>query len=612
MVCSILVQAKSIELEVSPSTGKVNTGSTLEFSVVVRNTQAVSDDVNVFLAGSLVNWAKASETSFTIGPNTEKKIIITAAPSASTPGGTYDLTISVSSTDNERWDSKTINPIEVYQKTAGLRGYHEQPSPPGPPSPTPPSPPQPKSVYGLNIYFEPKITTDRGFNLKDGDQCCVGDTITVGITGSGEFYGKGGPTDSPPIEFVEDLDEKIKEIELGLYKPKTHPLPVCTYLARCYECPQCWGISGCQCTYEGVIDDGQEWNCECIKVAAVLCEAPCKNSNFGGIEDISNNIFQVKDAGTLEIYTTCMARCIMYYESGSYHFIELGGPDTPWYYGDEGGGTNKAVISERLFVNAVTGTRGPDLKIKDYTYNQVDGKNLIRVEITNEGDMNALLDNTALNVPGYEILYQPQEIAPGETTEIIIECSEKDITGLKATLDYRSEKLGCSDTKSFSSVFAVGGCNADSDCDDADPCTTDSCTNPGTVDSRCTNKAGCAGTDDACGCKECESCNAMDSAGSCQWSCEDSGTRKCTRTVKDYYCAGTSCEFTVADSSYTKECGEGEICMDGTCVKGCDLEDGTWTKLSSLPGCGVKDTNGDGYYDISCCNGTLSKVSIKR
>ena len=458
--------------------------------------------------------------------------------------------------------------------------------------------PPTSGVFGLNLYYEPKITTDRGFNLKDGDQVCVGDTVTVSSTGSGEFFGKGAADDSPPVVFVDNLQQTIDDINAGKYKPKTYPTAFCSY----------WLV----CTVKGGMYEGNE-HCRCLQFAAVICESPCKTSNFGNIEEIKRNVFKVSDAGVVETYTTCIPNCIMYYEQSGVGRIEIGKPGTEWFAGDAGGNTKGAKISAQLFLNAVEGSRGPDLRITAYSYNTVDGKILIRAVIKNNGDMSATLDKVSLTIPGCDILYQPKQVGPGGDSELLLSCDIKETSGLKATLEYSSEKVGCTTTKNFKGTFAIGGCQADANCDDTDTCTTDSCTNAATTTSYCNNKPMCENTDTSCGCTTCDNCQKMDWQSECTWSCTDTQTRKCTRTAKDYYCSSTkTCQYTTADASYTEKCATGTTCTNGICGRTtCDINDGTWSKIPTMPNCGVKDTNKDGYYDISCCDGNQKPVQIQ-
>ena len=46
-------------------------------------------------------------------------------------------------------------------------------------------------------------------------------------------------------------------------------------------------------------------------------------------------------------------------------------------------------------------------------------------------------------------------------------------------------------------------------------------------------------------------------------------------------------------------------------VEACDMDDGSWDKIPALPGCGVKDTTGDGKYDTACCGGEETKITIR-
>jgi len=580
-----IIYAKPIEVSVSPEKGIVNTGSSVEFFVTVKNNQDVSDEVYFIVAGDLVQWAKLSKDGATIPAGSSEKIVLTISPSAATPSGSYKMTVSSSSTDDQRWDSKDIT-VDVYQRTTGMRGVHDQVTP------TPPTPP--KGRFGLNLYYNPKIVTDRGYNLKDGDQCCVGDTLTIKSEGSGEFFGKGGPVDTPPVVFVEDLDETIDDIEAGRYKPKIYELSLCNHLARCHP----WHPN---------YDPDHPSCIPCLAMVAIICESPCETRNFGNVKDVSEKSFQVFDRGMVESYTNCNARCIMYYpantrplflKEATYNFIDMD--------------KTKMYLQDNVFINAVSSTRGPDINVRKYTYNTETTPTNILVEVENAGDMKAHLKSVKLNIPNYNVLYMPKELMPGEKSEIIIEADVDNTIGLKATVNYRADKLGCAKTKDFKESFAIGGCNNDIDCNDNNPCTKDTCTNAGSENSYCSNTAYCEGTDSNCGCTSCESCDVKDSYTDCEWSCLDSDTRLCSRSLNDYYCSGVSCDFTKVDASYTEDCKAGEICDNGICTKGCDMNDGTWDKIPALPGCGVKDTDNDGKYDTSCCDGRLGKIEIAK
>jgi hypothetical protein len=605
MLFTAFGNAKPIELTITPATAKLNAGSSVEFTVIVKNTEGVNQDMGASVSGSASTWAALSESQFTLPAMGEKKLIVTLKPSAAAPAGEgYDLTITASTMDGQKWDTKTIGPISIAASAGGLRGYHEQPTPPVPVTTTiPPEPPSGPflsgGVFGLNLYYEPKMTTDRGYNLMDGDQICVGDTVTVSSSGSGEFFGKGAADDSPPIVFVENLQDTINEINAGKYTPKTYPTAFCAYWLVC---------RGRNSSYK---DDP---HCRCLKYAAVICESPCKTSNFGRIEEINRQVFKVSDAGIVESYATCVPNCIMYYEEAGIGRIGIGKPGSEWYAGDAGGNAGRAEISSQTFLNAVKGTRGPDLRVVRYSYNNVDGKLLIRAEIKNQGDLNAVLDSTTISIPGCEILYRPKEISPGEETEMLLSCEIKETSNLKATLEYSSEKVGCTTTKNFKGTFPIGGCKANANCDDKDTCTTDSCSKAGTAISYCSNKGICENTDTSCGCTTCDNCNKMDWKSECSWTCADPQTRKCARTAKDYYCSSSkTCRFTSADESYTEKCPEGGMCSGGVCgaAPGCEINDGTWSRIASMPSCGVKDTNKDGYYDVSCCDGTVKQVQIR-
>ena len=135
------------------------------------------------------------------------------------------------------------------------------------------------------------------------------------------------------------------------------------------------------------------------------------------------------------------------------------------------------------------------------------------------------------------------------------------------TFNYHVDGKTCTKTKDYTKTFALGRCASDSECSDGSDCTTDTCLNPGTAKSMCSNAPVCPGTDDNCGCSSCRNCNSLDYYdNSCKWQCASTSARKCVRTKDDYSCMINSCEKQIIDYSYLENCPAGKKCDGGVCI----------------------------------------------
>ena len=205
-------------------------------------------------------------------------------------------------------------------------------------------------------------------------------------------------------------------------------------------------------------------------------------------------------------------------------------------------------------------------------------------------------------------------------------------------------------------------CNSNADCDDSKPCTTDTCVNPGTESSSCTNANKAEGapcpddglvcTDDACysgncehrnkavntdcgDCKICTSGSCVDktkpSCAECKsgpycnvvtdaWSCNNNGL--CTSCTGGYcdgsggcvanpcgtckYCSGSSCMNRADGTDPSSDCGAGcQKCVSGVCT---DYNPACSGTVSSCycSGDACKSCSASG-----CCDATCSAYSCK-
>ena len=341
--------------------------------------------------------------------------------------------------------------------------------------------------YRLTLYFDPKISSADGYNLNNGDDCCSNNKYYATANTVGDYNGDGGPNDSPPVVMVDDLEKAINDIKSGSYKPKLYQTPLASYWLACLHCdPSCLGIDKCACHYingNGFVDNG----CQCygIRNTAIICQSPCETKVSGALSLKEGNYFTANGVGNMNVEITCKTTCAIYDDTTkSTEYINLNNPVAG--YAAEGGAS--ALISTAKYaLNVIKDTRKPIVGVTSYSYNQVGGKTIVKAVLENKGDALAYIDKISLSIPDYQILYKPAQIQPGASAELLIETANKDITGLKARMEYSSEKTGCLRSKRFMLTALVGSCQTDNDCNDGNYATDDTCNNPGTAESYCTN-----------------------------------------------------------------------------------------------------------------------------
>lgn len=464
LICALPAHGKYIEMTPSSSIADLNAGASASITLTIKNNENAEQELNVFGAGPATDWMTLSEDVFTIPANGEKKITLQINPPANIPGGESELTITAGSTDasdNERWDAKTIN-VKVTQKDTRLRGVHQLTS----------LPEKPADRIRLNMYYAPAMTNQAGFNLNDGDDCCVGDTIKLSATASGDQHGDGGPNGDPDIEWVEDLNKTVEDILSSLYHPKTYRTPVCLYPRTC----------------DAYADDRLPAECkECIKFLTVICDSSC-TSKAEGMAAREGDGWRIAAEGKIELSMQCKEGCVVYEKGeGTVKTLDVATPGNPWYNAEYG--TTKSAPSEKFIINAVKDAREPNLRVNKYTYNEVDGKTVIKVEVENTGDVIAYIDKAVYTMKDTKTLYMPASVNPGEKTEMLFETetSIPELTGARLDTLCTSEKTGCLKTKKFIKTFALGPCTTNADCDDGNSNTDDLCNEPGTPDAYCTN-----------------------------------------------------------------------------------------------------------------------------
>ena len=431
-----------IEVDVMLSNNDITVtpGSRVIVTVNITNNQAHGDSFYLYAPGECPGWIRFTRPVskyVASGSHTLESFEIIALYTTSMTNCVVDITATNSL--RNKWNEETIMINIVTGDQTGKMHYQSDVDvdPQLSIGPTLATSGLSSGHVGVDFVFNPKLQS-RGYVLNNNGQVCVGDSLTLAETSvGGEWYQKGGPNDSPPIEFVDDLDAVKAQISAGTYKTKLYHGTICS-----------WGVSA-----EAVTGPSR-----CIVDASMICSHKCNVDDSGSVNKLSDNRFEITGEGSVEIKLECPTECIFFVdrEEGIYQ-----GPALPTLSRAYGTMTiqSPGTLTSTTVLNAVSGTRGPDLRVTKTTYMSrisQDQPLYARMFVENTGDMEAIIDSVELNLANSEIMYKPKTILPGDNVEILIKADAQDISELKVTFEYRSDKLGCLGKKEFSDTFSLG------------------------------------------------------------------------------------------------------------------------------------------------------------
>lgn len=312
-------------------------------------------------------------------------------------------------------------------------------------------------VVGVNFYLNEQLTVNNNV-LRSSDCCCNNDVLAFGRPNiSGEFFAKGGPTDSPPIQFVDDISWVKTEIDSGEYTTETYRFTICSWRIKADD------------------DDGPN---RCVIDGAVICESNC-GLDTDGLQDLGNGSYKVT-ADSVDVRADCTPECIIFVDRKEQEYTPRQGAATTTL--QKAYGYMEISSDGRQAFSAITNTfsfdvkrvpEKPELQAKLYKPSQLmsgDEFNL-RAEVTNTGSQRAYIRGISISGAESRVLYSPKTIAPGETADIIIKASPTSAEGMALDIKYDAENLGCLNSRNNQRSFSLGSsvargdaCTFSSDC----------------------------------------------------------------------------------------------------------------------------------------------------
>lgn len=336
-----------------------------------------------------------------------------------------------------------------------------------------------KRELGLNIFHNP-VAVSNNYLLRVDDQVCLGDDIQVFNTETtGEWFSKGGPQDSPPILFVDDINAARQSIYSGdiSFVGETYYGSVCAGKRRVYADKD-------EADFKGT------WAQNCAFDGQVICEKSCTELSADGSSIPTSAVTVLADGS----YTfDCQTSCFLFIHKVADPEVLLSGEKKPIAHIDDqpdesdnletflewsapvlqkyislevnsildlsgsGGSVPLSFDSEIAFAGVVA-TTGPTLTIEENGYNAELG--ILYATVTNEGGIGAIVDSVNLpSNPGAEVLYAPASLGAGESDDILISLSDTGTAHLDVA--YRAEALGCQDTKEYANTYGFNLANAE-------------------------------------------------------------------------------------------------------------------------------------------------------
>ncbi|MFH1510997.1 MAG: hypothetical protein ABIF10_04840, partial [Candidatus Woesearchaeota archaeon] len=298
-----------------------------------------------------------------------------------------------------------------------------------------------KREIGLNIFHNPVVESSN-YLLRMEDEVCLGETIQVNNAElTAEWYSKGGPQDSPPVLFVDDLAAAKAKIVGGdiSFIPET-------YLASC-----CSGKKK---------ENG--WLNNCVFNGQVVCESSCSDYDQNGNEIPSGDL-QVLSDGT---YTyDCTVSCFMFVHKVSTTEEEVILKDLSSQANDyvstevntildlvfpEEQEQKYLTFTSEIAFKGVVETKGPSITVEENSYNPEIG--VLCFKVKNEGDTDAIIDAiTVPTDPNTQILYVPEKLKAGESDDVLVGVTGSDSENID--IAYRAETLGCQKTKEYANSY---------------------------------------------------------------------------------------------------------------------------------------------------------------
>jgi hypothetical protein len=328
-------------------------------------------------------------------------------------------------------------------------------------------------ALGVNFYLDTNPSSN-GYHLNSHDRVCAGKEVNLGdAVLSGEWFTKGGPMDSPPVYFTDDIDKVKEEIDKKTFDTEVYDGYICI-------------VAGTPATETGAIFE--ENVKRCFAPSQFVCEPKCDLVSSGQETGKKQTI---GSEGQVYFVWNCTADCILFVnrkdQTYQVAFGSFTHPALTYKLKDAYGYmkfSEPFVLNDFLELKAEKSSAGPKLTVIPYLPENPPSKFTARVEVENTGDTTAYIDKLEVTNAEFKILYSPEKLEPDEKTEILLEITPANNRDIGFRIEYSSETLGCLAQKEFSASVSLkagsnikGICSSDMDCPVGETCCVGTCRN---------------------------------------------------------------------------------------------------------------------------------------
>ena len=339
-----------------------------------------------------------------------------------------------------------------------------------------------KIEMSVNFYFNPSLQTN-GYNLKDGEVICPGSQLNLeNDQVKSEWFGKGGPVDSPPVMFVTE-DQLNQIISNVLNYQRTHPFEAVQTTKASTNLPESMSadknVVGIDMTlYKAPLFSfrrvQQLWaygNLLCTSESTVQTSA----------QQNSNNAYSTQDSTVFEV--SYQPKCAFYLErflileslknirdQPVYDILILSDPNQQINLNSNVASQLAVLpnpITHSLALNAKVLFGQPELQIKSVSNVDLNGESGLRFVLQNSGNFDVILEDIIEIPTGLPLILvnNPKLIPANSETEIFAKgASYISLSANQFDVKYRTTDISCLPSKEFSTLRSNAQCISDGQC----------------------------------------------------------------------------------------------------------------------------------------------------
>jgi hypothetical protein len=316
----------------------------------------------------------------------------------------------------------------------------------------------------ISISEDAKVVAADGTVL--GNEACQNEyfRLAKGVD-KGEYFSQGGDADTPPVQWVDDVEETFRQI---IAYHKSGSMRTSTILNTVPSDGFRDPVTGIR-LYKESVQDYNNWQRVCPTLqknnyvdARMICSSKIESSGLSSGLQAKGEYYLIDGSSDISIDAKYVVECMYYY---------YGGPGTDFHNASKYYAYNAPTFLDKDSYSSlqdyfkvgeislkrtikVVKPANPDVRVTADAgvLNMGEESNLI-VEVENSGDTNINIKDLTSNAPYKMISCDRQIIAPLEKAECILAIKPKADEGVELTLSYEYVSCGKRSTRSVKSTL---------------------------------------------------------------------------------------------------------------------------------------------------------------